>query len=126
LRSGIMHRRTWKKSEQKLAEMFGSRRTPLSGINSCHTSSDTLNEKIFIEHKLRKKMPFKQLMEKTERLAEKEGKIPLIVVREKGSPRWMAFMNLKDIPAIAKEMEVGDMKAGRKKYDDEDEYDDDE
>lgn len=101
-----MHRRTWKKSEQRLAEFFGTKRTPLSGKSSRHTSSDTLNDNIFIEHKLRKKMPFKTLMEKTEKLAAGEGKIPLVVVREKGSHRWMAFLNLKDIPKVAREMEV--------------------
>ena len=94
----------WKKSERRLAEVFGTKRTPLSGRGSRHTSSDTLSENLYIEHKIRKKMSFKQLLQDTEAKAKKEGKVPLIVVRERGSSRWMAFLNLMDIPKVAEEM----------------------
>jgi len=94
----------WKKSERRLARMFGTSRTPLSGFGSRHTRGDILSDTLYVEHKVRKKMFFKKLLEDTERKAKSEGKIPIIVVRERGSPRWMAFLNLADIPNVAEEM----------------------
>jgi len=43
--------KTWKSVELRLAKMFGTKRTPLSGGNSGHTRSDTLHKRLFIELK---------------------------------------------------------------------------
>jgi len=43
--------KTWKSVELRLARMFGTERTPLSGGNSKHTRSDTLHPRLFIELK---------------------------------------------------------------------------
>lgn len=43
--------KTWKTVELRIAKDFGTDRTPLSGINSKHTGSDTLHDKLFIEVK---------------------------------------------------------------------------
>lgn len=43
--------KTWKSVELRLARMFGTNRTPLSGGNSRHTRSDTLHPRLFIELK---------------------------------------------------------------------------
>ena len=96
----------WKKSERRLAKRFGTTRTPLSGRGSRHTSGDIISNTLYVEHKIRKKMPFKQLLQDTEAKARREGKVALIVVRERGSPRWMAFLNLDDIPKVAEEMKA--------------------
>ena len=42
---------TWKTAERYVARIFGTERTPLSGSNSKHTSSDTLSEEFYIEVK---------------------------------------------------------------------------
>jgi len=41
----------WKAVENSIAKMFGSTRTPLSGGNSKHTRSDTLDKRFFVELK---------------------------------------------------------------------------
>jgi len=43
--------KTWKSVELRIAKAFGTARTPLSGSNSRHTSSDTLHSKLYIEIK---------------------------------------------------------------------------
>lgn len=49
-----MAKSTWKRVERDIAKFFGTNRTPLSGINSRHTASDTLHEDLFIEVKYRR------------------------------------------------------------------------
>jgi len=46
-----MPSKRWKAVEGSLAKLFGSTRTPLSGINSGHTHSDTLHKRYFVEIK---------------------------------------------------------------------------
>ena len=43
--------KTWKTVELRIAKDFGVERTPLSGINSKHTGSDTLHETFYVEVK---------------------------------------------------------------------------
>jgi len=46
--------RMWKKAERKTSRFFGTRRNPLSGENSGHSSSDSLHPRLFIETKRKK------------------------------------------------------------------------
>jgi hypothetical protein len=50
-------KRTIKASEARVAEFFNTYRTPLSGINSRHTHSDTLHQSLYIETKYRTATP---------------------------------------------------------------------
>ena len=75
--------KSWKLLERKIAKMFGTERTPLSGGNSRITRSDTLSKDFFIECKLRKNPAVWNLYERTEKLAKKEGKIPIVVIKKK-------------------------------------------
>jgi hypothetical protein len=76
--------KSWKKLEQKVAQMRNTERTPLSGGNSKITSSDTMDKEFFIECKLRRNPAVWNLYEKVSKLAEKEKKIPLLVIKKKG------------------------------------------
>ena len=76
-------RSTWKKRERNIAKDLGTDRTPLSGSNSRHTSSDTLSDIFYVESKLRASPPGWALFEKTALMATKEGKIPLVVYSKK-------------------------------------------
>ena len=76
-------RSTWKKRERNIAKDLGTERTPLSGSNSRHTSSDTLSDIFYIESKLRASPPGWALFEKTALQAAKEGKIPLVIYSKK-------------------------------------------
>ena len=99
-----MDRSTWKKGERRIAEMFGTKRTPLSGGNSGHTRSDTLHKELFIEVKHRKKYPLEKTLFKTFHEANKEDKIPLMVFLKLNSPEPLVLCKLKDLKEISEKM----------------------
>lgn len=99
-----MNRRTWKLGEQRIATMFGTRRTPLSGGNSGHTRSDSLHLDLFIECKHSKKYPLEKLVTKTFKEAKSEGKIPLLVFLKLNSPEPLILCKLKDLKEISEKM----------------------
>lgn len=76
--------RSWKAVERRVAAIFGTTRTPLSGRNSRHgTASDSLHEKLFIEVKHRAYHAPVTLYMETSELAKKESKTPVVVLAEK-------------------------------------------
>lgn len=83
----------WKQFENRVAKLFGSRRTPLSGSNSAHTCSDSLHEDFFIECKLRQSFAHHALYSETAKLAEKEGKIPVVVTQKARSPSYLIVID---------------------------------
>ncbi len=99
-----MERQTWKAGERRIAKMFGTRRTPLSGGNSGHTRSDTLHLDLFIEVKHRKKYPLEKTLFKTFHEANKEDKIPLMVFLKLHSSEPLVLCKLKDLKEIASKM----------------------
>ena len=98
-----MNRSNWKGFERKIAAFFGTRRTPLSGMNSGHnTSSDSLHDTLYIECKKRKSMAVVKLYDDTLKKARKEEKVPVVVVTEtgrRGQPLIVCAMD--DLQAIA-------------------------
>ena len=92
--------KTWKAEESRVAKIFGSRRTPLSGINSAHTGADVLprgaGASWFVEVKHRKKAPHWKLFEEVKASAKKEGRIPVIVYHQKMSHDRMTILSFKD------------------------------
>lgn len=92
---------TWKAAERKVGSFFGVRRTPLSGSNSGGTRSDTLHELLFVETKYRKVHSAVQLWLKTEKLAYKEGKIPVVALVEKGQRGFWLLVHAGDLTAVA-------------------------
>ncbi len=99
-----MHKNTWKGGERRIARMFKTERTPLSGGNSRHTSSDSLHPRLFVEVKHRKKYPLEKLVNKTLFEAKIENKIPLIVFLKSNSSEPLVLCRLKDIKEIEKEL----------------------
>lgn len=98
-----MDRSTWKKGEGRIAKIFGTNRTPLSGRSSRHTRSDTLHKNLFIEIKHRKKLVAEKLWFETKDNAKKENKIPLVVLLKKNYPDPIIICKLKDLKRISKE-----------------------
>lgn len=90
-----MSDKTWKAEERRIAEMFGTRRTPLSGQNSGHTGADTLHPTLFIEAKQRAKIPFWTTWMEVRARARTEGKQPILVMHKKGSPDRVAMVDLE-------------------------------
>jgi hypothetical protein len=96
-----VHRSTWKRGESVLGKFFDTTRTPLSGGNSKHTRSDTLHASLFFEMKKGKHVPRKfssieRLYLDTEIKARREGKIPIVVLREEGASaptgEWLGWI----------------------------------
>jgi len=118
-----VHKSTWKRGEQTLAKFFGTTRTPLSGGNSKVTRSDSLHKRLYFEMKKGKYVPktlasILELYRKTEERALKEGKIPILVIRETGrpapTPQWLGWIRLTYL-GIPRDMMVavslGDLRA---------------
>jgi hypothetical protein len=74
---------TWKKRESKIAKDFGTKRNPLSGSMSGHSSSDSLSETFYLESKLRGKPPGWNLFLDTKDKAKLENKIPIVILSKK-------------------------------------------
>lgn len=74
--------------------MFKTTRTPLSGGNSKMTRSDTLHPRLFVEAKMRKHFSVVTLFCETRELARKEGKMPVVVLQEKGRKKSYAVVPL--------------------------------
>ena len=96
-------RGTWKAAERRIADFFGTTRTPLSGGNGKQTRSDTLHKGIFVEAKLREKHAVVSLWRDTKALADKERKIPVICLNEKGKQGFWLMCHSDDF-VLAAEM----------------------
>lgn len=103
---GDMVKKTWKSIERRVADFFGTVRTPLSGGASRHTRSDTLQGKLFIEVKYRQVHSAVALWRKTRKLAKKEGKIPLVALAEKGKKGFWLVMHSEDLVEVAQQREM--------------------
>lgn len=83
-------RGTWKKFERDIANFFGTKRTPLSGINSGHdTNSDSLHPTIYIEAKYRNSFSIFSLFLDTEEKAKRENKVPVVAIKQKGEQGYL-------------------------------------
>lgn len=94
----------WKSFERLVADFFATKRVPLSGMNSGHnTNSDTLHENLYVECKLRNKMSIFALFKDTKSKADNEGKVPVVAVKEKGSPKndYLLIIRAEDLQKVA-------------------------
>ena len=84
---------TWKRVESRIASLFGCQRISLSGSNNrqAKTQSDTDHERLYIEIKHRKRIPFYATWKEVRERAGKEGKVPIVVLHEKNSDFALAI-----------------------------------
>ncbi len=94
--------KTWKSVEGRIAKYWGTTRTPLSGINSKHTSSDTLHKDYFIEIKHRKEWAIFNLFKRTRELANKEKKLPFLCLHEKNKAGFLICIHSDDFREIVR------------------------
>jgi len=99
--------KTWKATERRIAGMFNTYRTPLSGGSSRQTQSDTLHSTMFIEIKHRKFIPFLKTFKETILKAEKEDKVPLVVFVERYSKTPIVMCDIRDLRKIAEALAEG-------------------
>lgn len=94
-------RSCWKGHERKVAKALGGGRIPCSG--SGDIKGDVLHDTFFVECKVRKKLAILPWMLKAEEQARPLGKIPLLVVRQKGTREGeLVVMRLKHFTEIVK------------------------
>jgi hypothetical protein len=100
------HRSTWKRRERNAAGLFGARRQPLSGSSGLpdRTCSDSTHERLFIESKLRAASAVRSLWEKTRDKAQRERKIPVLVLYAKRKPGGLIVVHQDDLAAVAAEL----------------------
>jgi len=93
----MTHRSTWKKMEGRVAKKFGTTRNPLSGRNAKHSASDSLSDTYYIECKYKAQVPFMATFNEAKANAKKEGKIPIVVFKQKGMTGEIAMLSLDDL-----------------------------
>lgn len=93
----------WKRAEQKLARLFGTRRRPLSGSNQGGGSDDAMHNTLYLECKSKKKQSLFTLYRETRVKALKEKKIPIIGLVEKNSPGVLLVIHSKDLETLLEE-----------------------
>lgn len=106
-----MTEKAWKRDEKKIARLFGTERTPLSGGNGKQTRSDTLHPDLFIEIKRRKSFPFRTVFGKLQEPARRERKIPVMVLHQSGSrtASSMVILQLSDLPRLSEILQSNKM-----------------
>ncbi len=98
--------KSWKAFERRIAHSLGTKRNPLSGSNSRHSESDSLHPKLFIECKLRKRIPFMKDWDKTKLGAKKEKKIPIVVFHEKKRKENIVMMSFDDFEELYRDLQA--------------------
>ena len=96
-------RSTWKKFEQRIADLFNSVRAPLSGRNGKVTASDSLHPRLFIECKLREHHTVYSLWKATKKISSGEGKSPVLALQEKSHPGALIVCHTDDLDAVVVE-----------------------
>lgn len=79
--------------ELKTAKSLGVCRTPLSGGSGAFTKGDVMHEKLYIECKYRARFSTLVLFRKTQQLAGKEDKIPVLVLKERSQRGQVAVID---------------------------------
>ena len=94
----------WKEAERRVAKFLGVFRTPLSGSNSHLTSGDIVHPTIYAEVKYRKRFAVLTQMDQVRVLAKREGKIPIMVLQEKGRKRRYYVVAEQDLLKLLEEV----------------------
>ena len=99
------HRRTWQKSEGRIAAKFGAKRNVGSGSmgRDDKTSSDSTHDTLYIECKLAKKFAVVTLWDDAAKKAKKEGKTPVVCQSVKCRPGFWVTCHIDDLPTVAAE-----------------------
>jgi len=90
----------WKKAERSLASLFGTRRRPLSGSNQGGGSDDAIHPKLHLESKWARSHALWTLFRETREKAKREGKTPVIGLKEKGSPGILLVVHSNNLQEV--------------------------
>jgi len=93
-------RNTWKNLERKAAKTLGGERNPLSGSSSRHTSGDVIHDRFYVECKYRQHWTITTMFEDVRTKAKAEGKIPLLIIKEKSKHGELVVMDIRDFQSF--------------------------
>lgn len=100
--------KTWKQFERKAAAFFGTKRRACSGSYG-HLDGkgrdDCMHEELFIECKHNKSLPVMRLYERTRDLADKESRIPVLALHEKGKEGFLIVVHCSDLQRVAESVQ---------------------
>ncbi|HUW95561.1 MAG TPA: hypothetical protein VMW58_07215 [Anaerolineae bacterium] len=83
----------WKAFERRIAKSLGTERTPLSGIASKHTRSDTLHPILYVECKYRSRLAISDWYEQADDRALTEDKMPVLALQKRGHHITLAVLS---------------------------------
>lgn len=89
-----MSDKVWKQAERRIARLFNTTRTPLSGGSSRHTRSDILHDNLYVEVKYRRNFSPVRWWKEAEERSKKENKFPVLALVQKNSKVVYAFVPL--------------------------------
>jgi len=93
-----VHRRTWQKFEQKMGEWFGGSR---SGPMQAKNANDIKHDFIHCQCKAAKRHAILTVWREASEEAKKDGKIPVVAIREKGKRGDFLLIKKEDLVAVA-------------------------
>jgi len=99
--------KAWKEVERKVAKLFGTKRTPLSGRNSSITGADIIHPYLFVEVKHHSQLAIWEWFSYVEKRAKKEGKLPLLVLKKKRKRGFLFVARPQDWDKIAEAIRRG-------------------
>ena len=95
----------WKNEERTVARMFGTSRQLMKGTEE---KSDIISDLFIVDVKLRKRWSIQQWYRELRQASRKEGKIPILTVREPGKKFRLAVLDLDYLISIMKGASVLD------------------
>ena len=100
------HRSSWKRRERNGAALFGTKRQVLSGSSGRddRSRSDSVHPRLFIETKYRAASATRALWEKTNKLSQREGKTPVVLLYDKGKAGALIVVYQDHLAQVAAEL----------------------
>jgi hypothetical protein len=92
----------WKSLERQAAKYFGCLRQVLSGSSNRpdRSSSDSTHDRLFIEAKYRAKHAVVKLWKQTSDHAKREGKTPVVVVKQHRQKGFLLVVHCDDLAYV--------------------------
>ena len=94
--------KAWKKMELKVAKSLGTNRTVCSGVRG---EGDVEHDQYYIECKYRKKFACRAWFFKAKAEAEKRGKTPLLIIKERGKHGELAVVDWEWLRSLIVDVE---------------------
>lgn len=98
-----MHRRTWQKFEQAVARFFGCQR---SGPMQSKDANDIDHDTLHVQCKHGKRHAIISVWDAAKLVADKDGKIPCVAIRQTGRKGWWLLVKADDLTAVANQRSI--------------------